>query len=337
MALLAASSSLSSLSLRCAHSTAPLPSGSHSSRVSAPLIPSLTPHLDLSLTRHHVEMGGSALAGALFAALASSDSAIAAQEVMNIAAGDDNRGFGLLLTLVPAVAWVLFNILQPALNQIDRMKSAKGMALGLGLGAAASLLATPQADASQEIANLAVDSDSRGLLLLIVLVPAVGWVLFNILQPALNQVNKMRSSKGLVGAVGLGAAASSLLFATFTADAAVQEMASLAESTSDARGALLLGVLVPAVGWVLFNILQPALNQLDKMKASKGVIGAIGLGAAAALYTPHADASQELASLADNDSRGTLLLAVLIPAVVWVLFNILQPALNQVSKMRAQK
>lgn len=198
------------------------------------------------------------LAGSLFATLANTGSAAAAQEVMQIAEGDA-RPLILLVVLLPAVGWVLFNILKPALNQINKMRGAKSMVGALGLGAAASLLAAPEADAAQQIAQLAVDS--RPLLLLTVLVPAVGWVLFNILKPALNQVNKMKGAKSVAGAVGLGAAAS--LLAAPQADAA-QEVAQLA---ADARPLILLVVLLPAVGWVLFNILQPALRQVGNMIA----------------------------------------------------------------------
>ncbi|KAH7295129.1 hypothetical protein KP509_27G033400 [Ceratopteris richardii] len=212
------------------------------------------------------------------------------------------------------------------------MRSAKALAAGLGLGAAAALMAPPSADAAvQEIADLAADSDSRGLLVLLVLAPAVGWVLFNILKPALNQLDKMRSAKGLVGAVGISTA---LLLSTDAADAAE------AAGGSDARGLLLAASLVPALGWVLFNILQPALNQLEKMKVSKGLVAAVGLGAAGALLPLRSDAAEEIAAIAaaaDTDNRGILLLAVLVPAVGWVLYNILQPALNQLDKMRVQK
>lgn len=88
--------------------------------------------------------------------------------------------------------------------------------------------------------------------------------MFNILQPALNQINKMRggSTKGLIGAAGLSAAAASLLAAP-QADAQVQEFVELA---GDSRPLILLFILAPAVGWVLFNILQPALNQINKMR-----------------------------------------------------------------------
>lgn len=78
------------------------------------------------------------------------------------------------------------------------MSSSKGVIVGLGLGlgawAGSSFMSTPSVGAS-EMAMLAdaSSSDSRGLLLLIVITPAIGWVLFNILQPALNQINRMRS------------------------------------------------------------------------------------------------------------------------------------------------
>jgi photosystem II PsbY protein len=280
-----------------------------------------------------LSQGASAIAGALFAAMATSDSAVAAQQVMALAANDDSRALALLIPLIPALGWVLFNILQPGLNQFNKMKSTKGLVAGLGLGALGSVAFSSEAEAAvQEITQIA-DNDSRGLVLLLILVPAIGWVLFNILQPALKQLNKMRSAKGLVGAVGLGGAAS--LLVANQADAA-QEIAQLADN--DSRGLVLLVVLLPAVGWVLFNILQPALNQLSKMRGAKGLAGAIGLSAAAAslVSAPDAEAAQEITQLA-ADNRPAILLVVLIPAIGWVLYNILLPALNQFNKMRGGK
>ncbi|KAJ7561693.1 hypothetical protein O6H91_03G038100 [Diphasiastrum complanatum] len=119
---------------------------------------------------------------------------------------------------------------------------------------------------------------------------------------------------------------------------ALLEIAQIADN--DSRGLILLLVLAPAIGWVLFNILQPGLNQLNRMKTSKGLIGALGLSAAAisgSVFTPDAEALQEIATIADSDSRGSILLLVLAPAIVWVLYNILQPALNQINRMRQQK
>jgi len=142
-----------------------------------------------------------AVAGAFFQALASSDAALAAQRVADAAdAGSDNRGQLLLFVVAPAIGWVLYNILQPALNQLNRMRS-QALVAGAGLGAAAAaagMACAPEASAAQELAALAAAAaapadDNRGLLLLIVVTPAIGWVLFNILQPALNQLNRMRS------------------------------------------------------------------------------------------------------------------------------------------------
>jgi photosystem II PsbY protein len=278
----------------------------------------------------------------MFAAMATSESAMAAQQMMALAEGD-NRAVALLIPLVPAIGWVLFNILKPALNQVDKMRSAKGLVAGAGLGALAALAAAPQADAVQEIAQVA-DNDARGLIIIGLLLPAVGWVLFNILRPALNQIEKMQagntgkvSKRSVIGALGLGGA--SMLLAPH-ADAA-QEIASVADS--DARGLIIVGLLLPAVGWVLFNILQPALNQIEKMqegnsglKKARGIIGVTGISAAAAslLAAPQANAQvQELAQVS-ADTRPLILLFILAPAIGWVLFNILKPALNQIEKMQ---
>ncbi|KAL7261247.1 hypothetical protein ACSBR1_006816 [Camellia fascicularis] len=137
-----------------------------------------------------------ALAGAVFSTLSSCNPAMAAQQIAEIAEGD-NRGLALLLPIIPAIAWVLFNILQPALNQINKMSSSKGVIIGLGLSGGLlgmSMTMTPHASAS-EVAMVAeaAASDNRGQLLLFVIAPAILWVLYNILQPALNQLNRMRS------------------------------------------------------------------------------------------------------------------------------------------------
>ncbi|OMO60343.1 Photosystem II PsbY [Corchorus capsularis] len=138
---------------------------------------------------------GTAIAGAFFSTLSACDPAFAAQQIADIAADGDNRGLALLLPIIPAIGWVLFNILQPALNQLNRMRSTKGVIIGLGLGglAASGFGSTPEASAS-EIAMIAdAASDNRGTLLLFVVAPALLWVAYNILQPALNQLNRMRS------------------------------------------------------------------------------------------------------------------------------------------------
>ncbi|KAG5236162.1 photosystem II core complex protein psbY [Salix suchowensis] len=150
--------------------------------------------LAISKPADNTVLTGTAIAGAIFTTLSSCDPAFAAQQIAQIAEGD-NRGIALLLPLIPAIAWVLFNILQPALNQINRMRQTKGVVIGLGLGglAASGFMAAPDASAG-EIAMIAdATSDNRGTLLLFVVAPAILWVLYNILQPALNQINRMRS------------------------------------------------------------------------------------------------------------------------------------------------
>lgn len=151
-----------------------------------------------------VSPAAAAMASAFFSSLASSDAAMASQRIADMAAkapADDNRGLLLLFVVAPALGWVLYNILQPALNQLNKMRSEKALVAGLGIGAAAAagLAAVPEpaSAAVQELAALAATAradDNRGLLLLFVVAPALGWVLYNILQPALNQLNKMRSN-----------------------------------------------------------------------------------------------------------------------------------------------
>ncbi|KAH7834616.1 hypothetical protein Vadar_017942 [Vaccinium darrowii] len=148
-------------------------------------------------SHNSASLAGTALAGAVFSALSSCDPAMAVQQIAVIAEGSDNRGLALLLPIIPAIAWVLFNILQPALNQVNRMRSTKGIIIGLGIGGlvGSGMLSHPPQALASEVASIAAEagSDNRGQLLLFVIAPAILWVLYNILQPALNQLNKMRS------------------------------------------------------------------------------------------------------------------------------------------------
>jgi photosystem II PsbY protein len=78
----------------------------------------------------------------------------------------------LSLLFIPALGWVAFNILQPALNQLNRMSEIKddaksssssgrkkrGLAGAVGMGAALSMFAAQQAEAATEVAQLAGDN-----------------------------------------------------------------------------------------------------------------------------------------------------------------------------------
>ncbi|KAK2636647.1 hypothetical protein Ddye_031439 [Dipteronia dyeriana] len=151
--------------------------------------------LKLEVSSSTSSLAGTAIAGAIFSTLSACDPAFAAQQIAELAEGADNRGTALLLPLIPAIAWVLYNILQPALNQINKMRETKGVIIGLGgLGAAGLMaMAPPQASAGEIAAIADAASDNRGQLVLFAVIPAILWVLYNILQPALNQINKMRS------------------------------------------------------------------------------------------------------------------------------------------------
>lgn len=86
--------------------------------------------------------------------LLAAGNAQAAQEVANLAAKDNRAGL-LALLLTPALGWVAFNILSPALNQLKGMQNAnakRSAAIGLGLGAA--LVCSQSADAAEEIAQV---------------------------------------------------------------------------------------------------------------------------------------------------------------------------------------
>ena len=116
-------------------------------------------------------------------------------------------------------------------------------------------------------------------------------------------------TRGAAVGVGLGAA---LLLASQKADAA-QEVAQLA--AGDSRFAIIATLFLPVIGWVLFNIGGPALNQLNnaanknksgvvkkvasKINKRRAVTGAIvGLSAASLLAVPQADAANEVMQLA---------------------------------------
>jgi photosystem II PsbY protein len=103
---------------------------------------------------------------------------------------------------------------------------------------ASSWMFSGQAQAAVELANVAASDNRLGTISLLFL-PALGWVAFNILQPAFNQLNRMneikgeaassggRKKRGLAGAVGMGAALS--MMAAQQADAAT-ELSQLAAS-----------------------------------------------------------------------------------------------------------
>ncbi len=115
---------------------------------------------------------------AVAASWALAGNAQAATELAQVAASD-NRFGTIALLFVPALGWVGFNILQPAFNQLNRMGELSGspapkgntspkkrgtaalkkrsVAGAVGLGAALSMMAVQQADAAQEVAQLAAD------------------------------------------------------------------------------------------------------------------------------------------------------------------------------------
>jgi len=192
-----------------------------------------------------------------------------------------------------------------------------------------SALVAGQADAAQQMADLA--SDNRLGSILFLLAPALGWVGFNILGPFQNQLNNMQDKKAL--AAGLGISAAAMLAMPETADAAQEVMAIAA----DKRFATILVLLFPAIGWVLFNIAGPFLNQLNNMQNKKALAAGLGLSAAALLSMPEtADAAQEVMTVAGDNRLGSILF-LLAPALGWVGFNILGPFQNQLNNMQDKK
>ena len=147
--------------------------------------------------------------------------------------------------------------------------------------AAATLLAAGNATAATEVATLAA-GDSRLLIIGTLFLPVIGWVAFNILGPALNQLQAQaaknagaasapakkapfgKKKRGVAAGLGLTAAT---LFAASAADAAT-DVATLA--AGDGRAGAIALLLVPLLGVVALNIGQPALNQLAAMGEKQG-------------------------------------------------------------------
>jgi photosystem II PsbY protein len=214
--------------------------------------------------QQQAQIAQAAAAGTAISTFLAAGNAHAAQEVAQLAAGDNRFGI-ITLLLAPVAGWVLFNIAGPALNQLNNMQK-RSIVGGLGL-TAATLLAAQNADAAQEVAQLAA-GDNRFSIIALLLVPVVGWVLFNISGPALNQLRNMtggqttpkggRGKRSVVAGMGLTAAS---MLLTQNADAAEAAL-------RDNRLSSVALLLAPAVGWVLFNISGPALNQFNNMKRS---------------------------------------------------------------------
>lgn len=215
---------------------------------------------------------------------------------------------------------------------------AKAIALS---SVATTFLAAGNANAAQEIAELAAGGDGRLGVLSLLLLPAVGWVTFNIGGPALNQLKGMDTktkakARALAAGLGLGAA----LMVAQQADAA-QEVAQLA--AGDNRIGIIATLFIPVIGWVGFNILGPALNQLkqtsEKNSAPKSGIkkraAVVGLGLGLSLMAAtNADAATEVARLAaGGDGRFGVITTLFLPVVGWVLFNIFGPAKAQFDNM----
>jgi photosystem II PsbY protein len=114
----------------------------------------------------------------------------------------------------------------------------------------------------------------------------------------------------------LSAVASSWMFSGHAQ--AATELASVA--ASDNRLGTISLLFLPVVGWVGFNILQPAFNQLNRQneiregavaatgkssgRKKRGLAGAVGLGAALSMFAAqNADAATELSQLAASDNR----------------------------------
>jgi photosystem II PsbY protein len=135
------------------------------------------------------------------------------------------------------MGWTRYPRIQRALRVCWALVVSQAGKIAALSAVASSWVFSGQAQAAVELANVAASDNRLGTLSLLFL-PALGWVAFNIAQPAFNQLNRMdelkteaagpstgRKKRGLAGAVGMGAALS--MFAAQQADAAT-EVAQLA-------------------------------------------------------------------------------------------------------------
>ena len=116
-------------------------------------------------------------------------------------------------------------------------------------------------------------------------------------------------------------------------------------AAGDNRPATIALLLLPALGWVGFNMISGITAQLDQMaakiespKASKrrSVGAALGLGAAALLAAPQADAATELMQVAASDNRVGIIALLLLPVLAWGGFNIISSGFAQLDQMAAK-
>eukprot|EP00798_Chlamydomonas_sp_ICE-L_P026598 gene26598-18380_t len=269
--------------------------------------------------------------------------AMATTEIVQLG-GLDPRVTAIASIFVPALGWVAFNALQPLMNQVSQMdddnrSSKRSIAVGSGLGVAATLLVAEQAQAASEVAQLG-GLDPRVAAIGSIFVPALAWVAFNALQPLLNQVSQMdednRSSKRSI-AVGSGLGVAATLLVAEQAQAA-SEVAQL--SGLDPRVAAIGSISVPALAWVAFNALVPFMTQFTQMdednrNSKRSIAVGSGLGVAATLLVAEqAQAASEVAQLSGGlDPRIAAIGSIFVPVLGWVAFNALAPLLSQAERM----
>lgn len=140
------------------------------STIKATLLPHQNPDRRFTITSKLSPWRDTAIVSAFLSTMAS-DPAVAIQQVAEVAPEGDNRFLAILIPIIPAILWVLYNILGPALNQIERMRSEKGIVVGLGIGGSAALhfLNVPDASATETDAICEVARDDNMSLLVLVL------------------------------------------------------------------------------------------------------------------------------------------------------------------------
>ncbi|KAJ8450619.1 hypothetical protein Cgig2_020256 [Carnegiea gigantea] len=137
----------------------------HSPKPTSLPITTLKPELTASIAKN------AAVLTTVISTLTSSPPIAMAAKKIAESPQQDIRGLAFLVPIIPAVGWALINILGPALNQIERMRTQRAIILGLGFGGLAATAAinwVPSASAASEVVeNAAVSGDNNRLYLVL--------------------------------------------------------------------------------------------------------------------------------------------------------------------------
>lgn len=138
-------------------------------------------------------------------------------------------------------------------------------------------------------------------------------------------------SRGLTGIVSAAAVAGTTFAGADVANAA-SEMGDVAV---DGRWGLVFALFVPALAWVIYNIGGAAAAQFNEQlgkgtKRGRGKVAALAAAAGLSALAGQANAATEVGNVA-FDSRWNFVLAIFVPVLGWVAYNIGGAALNQLN------